>query len=345
MPATHAEEWRAKAERARRPLPPGFPQLGSRLPTLLEPPPPGVCVPCVLDTDTFNEIDDQFAIVQALLSPERIDLRAIYAAPFLNGKSESPGDGMEKSHEEILRLLERMDTEPEGLVHRGSKEILRSWEEPVHSAAASDLIARGMAMTADEGPLYVIAIGAITNVASALLLEPRLAEKIVVVWLGGQANEWANQLEFNLQGDLLAAQLVLDCGVPVVRLPCAGVVTHLTSTIPEIDTFVKGRGAIGDFLAQRFSDYSAGKDAVGYSKEIWDMAAVAWVLDPSWVPTVLEPAPYLTSDYTFSWDPARHLSRTATAGIQRDGIFRDFFHKLEAYSVARGDKHAAGSKL
>jgi hypothetical protein len=142
------------------------------------------------------------------------------------------------------------------------------------------------------------------------------------------------------QGDLLGAQLLLDSGVPLVRLPCAGVVTHLHSTIPEIDAFVKGQGAIGDFLAARFREYCPPGQEVGWSKEIWDMAAVAWVLNERWVPTVLEPSPLLTNDFTWSRDPSRHMSRTATAGLQRDGILRDFFSKLAAAAAA-----AAAAKL
>ena len=74
----------------------------------LQPPGDG-CVRMVLDTDTYNEIDDQFALVHALLSPERLKVEAIYAAPFHNDRSTGPGDGMEKSFEEILRLLARLD--------------------------------------------------------------------------------------------------------------------------------------------------------------------------------------------------------------------------------------------
>jgi len=70
----------------------------------------------VLDTDTYNEIDDQFALVQAMLSPDRIALEAIYAAPFHNKRSSGPGDGMDKSYDEILRLLDRMDRTPVGFV-------------------------------------------------------------------------------------------------------------------------------------------------------------------------------------------------------------------------------------
>ena len=80
-------------------------------------------VRAVLDTDTYNEIDDQFALVQALLSPDRIALEAIYAAPFHNTRSTGPGDGMDKSYDEILRLLGRMGRSPDGFVFKGVRDV------------------------------------------------------------------------------------------------------------------------------------------------------------------------------------------------------------------------------
>ena len=71
--------------------------------------PPEAVVRVVLDTDTANEIDDQFAIAWALLSPDRISVEAIYAAPFFadwHPGSDSPAEGMEKSYDEILRVLD-----------------------------------------------------------------------------------------------------------------------------------------------------------------------------------------------------------------------------------------------
>jgi purine nucleosidase len=59
--------------------------------------PPTGRVRAVLDTDTFNEIDDQFALVYALLAPERIRLEAVYAAPFDNERANGPADGMQQS--------------------------------------------------------------------------------------------------------------------------------------------------------------------------------------------------------------------------------------------------------
>ena len=54
-------------------------------------------VDVVLDTDAFNEIDDQFAIAYLLRSEDKLDTKAIYAAPFLNSKVSSAAEGMEKN--------------------------------------------------------------------------------------------------------------------------------------------------------------------------------------------------------------------------------------------------------
>ena len=144
----------------------------------------------VLDTDTYNEIDDQFALTYALLSPEEMSLEAIYAAPFHNARSDSAGDGMEKSYDEILRLLAFLNRGADGFAFRGSTAFLGADRQPQDNAAVRDMIEKALA-SADDDPLYVVAIGAITNVASALLLAPEIVRKIVVVWLGGHNLNWS----------------------------------------------------------------------------------------------------------------------------------------------------------
>ncbi|HEY4384825.1 MAG TPA: nucleoside hydrolase, partial [Ktedonobacteraceae bacterium] len=173
--------------------------------------PPAGKVQMVLDTDTYNEIDDQFALTYALLSPERIELEAVYAAPFHNERSSGPEDGMLKSYEEILRVLDRLGHHKEQFVFQGSRAWLSDVPEPVSSPAVEDLIAR--ARKERSGPLYVIAIGAITNIATALMLAPDIADRIVVVWLGGNALYWPTAREFNLKQDMRASRLLFDSGV------------------------------------------------------------------------------------------------------------------------------------
>jgi purine nucleosidase len=300
-----------------------FPRLTTeeRL-ALLEPPRGPVSM--VLDTDTYNEIDDQFALVYAMLSTN-LSVEAVYAAPFFNSRSTGPEDGMEKSYEEIVRILTKMDIAHEGLVYRGSRAYLPSESQPVPSPAAEDLVAR--AMTPREGPLYVLAIGAITNVASALLIEPEIVRHIVVVWLGGHPPYWPTAVEFNLRQDTDAARVVFNSGVPLVQIPCKNVAEHIRTTLPEMATYVKGHGEIGDYLYGIYEDYR--EDHFAASKVIWDISSVAWLNEPDWVPTELRPSPILRPDVTWApEDSTRHLVRIAT-DANRDRIFGDLFRKLE----------------
>jgi purine nucleosidase len=280
----------------------------------------------VLDTDTYNEIDDQFAVVYALLSKEKFDVEALYAAPYFNNRSISPEDGMEKSYEEILRLLDRLDMDHEGFVFKGSKEYLTDLSNPPESPAARDLIKRAKSAS-PENPLYVVAVGAITNVSSAIRMDPSIIENIVVVWLGGNSVHWPSSREFNFSQDLNASRLIFDCGVPLVQMPCVPVVTHLATTVPEMETYLKGRGAIGDYLLEIFKDYQ--KDHYAWSKVLWDMTAVAWLVNADWTPTNLIHSPIVTDQHTFSQDDSRHMIRAAYF-INRDAIFGDFFRKIEA---------------
>jgi len=286
----------------------------------------------VLDTDTYNEIDDQFAVVQALLSPERIQLEAIYAAPFSNDRAPDPGQGMDLSHDEILRLLERLDHQPDGMVFKGVRGYVGTAKQALPAPAVDDLIARARSATPDE-PLYVIAIAAISNIASALLAAPDIVDRIVVVWLGGHALDWPHQAEFNLKQDVGGVQVLFDSGVPLVLVPCMGVVSHFHSTIPEIDRYVRPHGRIGEFLATRFAElaHERGQPEAGWSKVIWDMVAVGWLLNDAWAPSVLVPTPIMTDSMTFSVDRTRHLMRYVTH-VQRDPLLRDFLDKLASRS-------------
>ncbi len=278
----------------------------------------------VLDTDTYNEIDDQFALAYSLLSPEKLSVEAIYAAPFYNDRSSGPADGMEKSFEEILRLLDFLGRSAEGFAFRGSTAYLGRERQAQDNDAVRDMIDKALA-SPDDDPLYVVAIGAITNVASALLLEPEIIKKIVVVWLGGNHLNWRHTREFNLKQDVPATQVVLDCGVPFVIVPCMGVTSHLLTTHAELQAYIGGTNATGDYLCQIFKEYRP--DSFGASSVIWDISTIAWLLNSDWVPSDLVHSPILTDQVTWSVDRSRHLVRVANF-VFRDPIFRDMFGKI-----------------
>ena len=286
-------------------------------------------VKVILDTDTYNEIDDQFALVQMLFSKKRMDVLSINAAPFsMNNRSDDPQKGMELSYDEIFRLLEKIDFKKNNFVFKGSTKYMGFDKKPINSPAADNIIENALKCSGDN-PLYVIAIGAITNVASAILKEPEIINKIVVVWLGGNALYWPENNEFNLKQDIGGAQVLFDSGVSLVLVPCKGVTSHLISTVSEIEKYIEPHGQIGKFLAMRFKEYN--NNHKGWSKEIWDMAAISWILNEEWTPTSIVSSPILLDDKSWSFDQNRHPIKIVYE-IKRDLILQDFIKKLEDFS-------------
>ena len=295
--------------------------------------PPSAKVQAVLDTDTYNEIDDQFAVSYALLSPAHIEIEAVYAAPFHNDRSRSAGDGMQKSYEEILRILGRLGKKPGGFAYEGSSTFMSGAGKPVDSPAARDLIAK--AMQPRQSPLYVLTIGAPTNVSSALLMQPQIRDRIVVVWLGGQPFDFPTAREFNLQQDIHASRVLYDSGVALIDVPTRNVSEHLRTTVPEVMQHLKGKSPIADYLDTEYEKYTnqhSPSPGFPYSRVIWDISAVAWLIEPKWIPTRVVPSPLLQDNFTYKAAPGRHPVREAT-WANRDRIFDDLFRKLAA---ARG---------
>ncbi len=291
----------------------------------------------VLDTDTFNEIDDQFALTYALLSPEKISLQAVLAAPFFNLHSSGPADGMEKSYEEILRIFTLLGLKPEERVFRGSDRYMPDMDTPVDSPAARRIVELAH-QAADAGEvLYVLAIAAVTNVASALLLDPGIARHIVIVWLGGHAVEWCGENdEFNLRQDMAASRILFDSGVPLIQYPCRMVTDHLLTTEPELAKRCRPCGKIGQFLYERTAGEmrACGDD----SRVIWDIVTVAHFMCPDAIVSVVRPAPVLNADRSWQQVPGRHPYRCAMY-VSRDEIFRDLFGRLADFA---DDKIEAG---
>ncbi len=248
---------------------------------------------------------------------------------------DGPDVGMERSYDEILTVYQKLGMDPSGRVFRGSSAYLPAPDQPVDSPAARHLIERALA--ADERPLYVAAIGAVTNIASAILLEPEIIRHIVVLWTAGYPTwfDRPNTDSFNLIQDVPASQLLFDCGVPQVYLPGFHVGAQLRISLPEMERWVHGQGEIGDYLYWLYTHNPIQQrlgidDQFGRTWIIWDLINIAWLLNPDWVPSDLWPAAALDAETRWQRGlPDRHLLREAY-GIDRDAIFRDLFTKLRA---------------
>ncbi len=287
-------------------------------------------VDVILDTDAYNEIDDQFAIAYLLRSDDRLHIKAITAAPFSNKKAQTPAEGMEKSYREILKIVELSgNSEILPLVYRGSDTYLPNETTPVESEGARKIVEISKAYTADA-PLYIVAIGAITNVASAILMDPTLTDRAVVVWLGGAAYHCGYATEFNLKQDIAADRVVFNSGIPLVQLPCRGVVDIFRTTEPELLTWLADKNPLADYLARNTireaHTYAEGKP---WSRVIWDVTAVAWLLNDGerFMKYRQVSAPDIGYDQRYTFLEGRHLINYVTY-IERDSLMEDLFRRL-----------------
>lgn len=289
--------------------------------------PPRGRVDVVLDTDAYNEVDDQYAIAYLLRSVEKLNTCAIYAAPFLNVRSETPADGMEKSYDEICHVLSLMGEDVP--VFRGSMDFLKNEGRPVVSPAALDLIDRASTYSR-ERPLYVVAIGAITNVASALLMAPEIRDKIVVVWLGGHAYHYHDTREFNMREDIAAARVVMQSGVSFVQLPCRGVVDLFALSRQDMLHYFGGKNELCDYLlSHSIEQLDEELHTVEWSKPLWDVTAIAWLLFGDGRTIATREEALRLPDYEGGYEPPQEEKRIGYVyHLRRDEILRDLVKKL-----------------
>lgn len=203
----------------------------------------------ILNTDAKNEVDDQFAIVQAVLT-EAFDIRGVVAAHFGTEKSQN---SMQDSYEEIKKILNLMGKEQSVSVFHGAEKALESPEHPVESEGAKLIIDE--AMRDDDRPLYIAFLGPLTDMASALLMEPRIADKnIIIIWIGGR--DWpAGGWEYNLNNDVCAANLIFKSELQLWQVP-RNVYRMMPVTFAELWDRVRPYGAIGKYLAENVIEFN-----------------------------------------------------------------------------------------
>ena len=343
--------------------------------------PPEGPVRVLIDTDTANEIDDQFALAWALLSRDRLRIEAVTAAPYsfehhraglqaaeawldgVVGRSVTtaapvdesyltwaqrlhsqgrraadvefvtPAEGMERSYQEILRVFEALRMARAGRIVRGATGYLTSLESPPTPPAVEAII--DLAKSGDtREPLYVVAIGCVTNVAAALLRAPEIVRDVVLVWTSAYPSSapHCNRPSLNLMQDPLASRLMFDCGAPLVYLPGFHVGAQLRISRPEMDAFVQGRSAIGNLLHDLYTHnplhhMRSAEENAQRTWIIWDIITIAWLLNPDWVPSHLTRAPILTDELFWRQEPSRHLMREGH-DVRRDEVFMDLYEKV-----------------
>lgn len=202
----------------------------------------------IVDTDAKNEADDQFAVVQALLSPKFENVGFI-AAHF--GTDRVP-DAMQRSYRELETIFDKMGFDKTGMIYHGGEHALTSPTEPVVSEGAKLIVEE--AMKDDDRHLYVTFLGPLTDLASAYLMEPRIRGRLTAIWIGG--GRYPNGgAEFNLGNDIIAARIVFASGIDLWQVP-KDVYEMMPVSLTELEYKVASCGEIGSYLLEQLDAHA-----------------------------------------------------------------------------------------
>ena len=208
----------------------------------------------IIDTDAKNEADDQFAIVHALLSPS-LAVRGLIAAHFGTSRSDR---SMEESRGEIDLLLDLTGLEQQVTVVNGAPSGIPDEQTPRDSAGAQLIIAESK-LASPEDPLFVAFLGPLTDMASAVLLDPSLVDRdVVVIWIGGVGYggvETYPGVEFNLRNDIAAANVVYDSGITVWQVP-SNVYSQVSVSYTELEEKIGGTSKLADYLINQTVEWN-----------------------------------------------------------------------------------------
>ncbi len=272
----------------------------------------------VVDTDAYAdsiyEMDDQFAIAY-MLTYSCFNVKAFYT--FTNDPE------FKRGIIEVVNRCHRQDL-ADKVFAGGTRAFDRGNVEK--SEAAVDLIERSKGYS-KENPLYVLAIGPVTNIASALSLEPSIAEKIVVVALFGHDFNQKDTAEYNLQKDLEASKVLMESDAPLMLVPCIDVAKKLELSSQECVKAFKGKNEIGDYLIYCMSKMCSKEYFPKLKRVIWDAIPVALLSRPELLTYEIREKPLI--DDNVCWKlTGSHKKMLYVSDIDAEKIKKDMLERI-----------------
>ena len=274
----------------------------------------------ILDTDIYNECDDQFALAYLLKSQDKFNIEAITVAPYHHDNNISIEEGINKSYDEIIKICTWLNFDFNNKIFKGSTDYVQNGYNE-----ENDAVSKIIEIANKNGKTYILAIGAITNVAIAIKKEPKIVDKIEVVWLGGHSFLSKDNKEFNFRQDVQAVRNVLKSKVKLTIIPCENVASNLRTSIYELEHFLKGKSELCDYLCQRF--YNDGIHGIQERRVIWDISVVAYMINKEWFETEEVSRPNINDDTSYEMTQSDYKI-TVVNYLNVDKIFKDLFKKL-----------------
>lgn len=275
----------------------------------------------ILDTDTYNECDDQFALAYMLKSQDVFHIEAITVAPYSHKTySVSVKEGRENSYHEILKICNWLDFDTTNKVFKGADDYVCNGYDK-----NNDAVSKIIEVALKNNKTYIMAIGAITNVALAIKKDPNIIDRIEVIWLGGHSLLQDNNLEFNFRQDVDAVRIVFESKVKLTIIPCKNVASNLRTSIYELNYYLKDKSELCNYLIDRF--YNDGYHGVQERRVIWDISVIAYMINKDWFTSKEISCPNIKEDTSYEQTTDNHKI-TMINDIDVNKVYNDLFKKL-----------------
>ena len=275
----------------------------------------------ILDTDTYNECDDQFAVSYLIKSKDLFNIEAITVAPYSHTKRDlTVRDGQELSYNEILKICNWLNFDTNNKVFKGSMDYIQNGYDEKNNA-----VNKIIEIALKNNKTYILGIGAITNIALAIKKEPKIVNKIEIVWLGGNELGYEDNLEYNFRQDVEAVKIVFESKVKLTILPCKKIVSELRIDINTLKKYLENKSELCNYLIERF--YNDGYHGVQESRVIWDISVIAYMINKKWFETEQISCPNIRKDTSYEVTDNRH-NITFVTKLDRNKIYEDLFNKL-----------------
>lgn len=274
----------------------------------------------ILDTDIYNECDDQFALSYLLKSQDKFNIEAITVAPYHHDNNISIEEGTDKSYDEIIKICNWLNFDWNNKVFKGSTDYVENGYNE-----ENDAVNKIIEIAYKNDKTYILAIGAITNIAIAIKKDPKIVDKIEVIWLGGNSFLSKDNKEFNFKQDIQAVRTVFKTKVKLTIIPCKNVASNLRTSIYELEHFLKGKNELCDYLCQRF--YNDGVHGIQERRVIWDISVIAYMINKEWFETTEISCPKINDNTSYELTNNNHTI-TVVNYLSVDKIYKDLFKKL-----------------
>lgn len=279
--------------------------------------PPPQTIRAIIDTDIDTEIDDQYALAAALGFPERIKIQGFIGTHY---GDQGGADATRRSVAEVHKMLELAGMKDRFPVKSGADPF--QYRDHIPSSDGVDFIVERARASTPDDPVWLIVLGPATNAAAALLKDPSIADKLVVLWHG--RTQWPLRAwNFNAYNDILAARLLFD-------LPCRLILfdtgTFLRISMADTERRYAPLGAVGNYLHER-RKLRPGFQAP--SKGFFDLGDIVAVINPEAVAWERVMAPAVDQGLNYNFDRKNgevvriyHVDTKASFDLLEDALKR-----------------------